>query len=93
MASCFAAYVRKMKALEIMPLLDYSTEELQDKTYETIKEVAKINSLRETINKPNIVSSTSYMPIDVDDNIFDHIGKNPYSEDFTDGTSNIFPFL
>ncbi len=41
MASCFCAYVRKQKSLEIMPLLKYSSEDLSKQLYSEITDAAK----------------------------------------------------
>lgn len=37
MATCFCAYVRKMKELEILPQLSFSAEDVQEQNFQNVK--------------------------------------------------------
>lgn len=44
MATCFCAYVRKMKELDILPLLSYGTTDVNKSNFEAIKGLMEATS-------------------------------------------------
>lgn len=44
MATCFCAYIRKMKELDILPLLNFTSEEVERQNTDTIKDLISITS-------------------------------------------------
>lgn len=51
MAASFCAYVRKMTTLEIMPLLSFSNEQIQQSFFNNVKSVADMMNIKLIINK------------------------------------------
>jgi len=62
MASCFCAYARKRKNLEIMPLLDYSSEDLASDFIQQISDSAKYSDPKTQIKIDNL--KEEYLHID-----------------------------
>ena len=60
MACCFTAYVRKMKELEIMPLLTYGNEQLADQKVDDFKTIAQLSSPKEFV-KNQIAREESFL--------------------------------
>lgn len=52
MASCFAAYVRSEKALEILPLIKFSNQEIQDNFMGNIKTIAGLSDPKAGLRRP-----------------------------------------
>lgn len=65
MAGAFCAYVRKMKHLEILPMLDYSNRQIQQNFFDTIKTAAQmmntkiINKTMESTFDPTLINITN----------------------------------
>jgi hypothetical protein len=58
MATCFCAYVRKLKNLEIMPLLEYSSEDLNKQFLEDISITAKYSDPKTKIKEDQLKESS-----------------------------------
>lgn len=51
MAACFTAYARKTKYLELMPMVDYTSNQLQNNILKDVKLVAEMSSQKQFLNK------------------------------------------
>ncbi len=49
MAACFCAYTRKRKAMDIMPKIQFSNQELQSQLLDTVKSAASVTNTKEFI--------------------------------------------
>ena len=57
MASCFCAYVRKMKELEILPLLSFNIGDANKNNFEAIKGLMEMTSPLTYAKKKNITET------------------------------------
>lgn len=71
MASCFCAYVRNKKALEILPLVQHSPEEVQKMRFSDMRNMFDISNPHKysSINPKQMLSSGQVMTLQQDDNL------------------------
>jgi len=51
MATCFCAYVRLKKSIEILPLIEFSSEQIQDKMMDEVKIISDLMNPKKNIRK------------------------------------------
>ena len=100
MATCFCAYVRKLKSLDIMPLLEYSTEDLNKQFLEDISITAKYSDpktkVKEDQMKEEMFINTDKNKVNLDDSIsilIPVVDDDMYSDNNNDSDSDFFGFF
>ncbi len=91
MAACFCAYARKRKNLEIMPLLDYSSEDLASNFLQEITDSAKYSDPKLKLKESKDNEYLNIRPNEFDDVssiLFPFVGDSTDSGNF--GESNFF---
>lgn len=86
MAACFCAYARKMKSLDIMPLINFSAKEIENQKLDMVKTISELSSPNEYA-KFKLAKEQMFMPVDYDDNLTDMYSMTE------DEVSSVFPFL
>lgn len=84
MASCFCAYTRKRRAMEILPQIQFSNVQLQQQVYNTVKTAASVASPKDYISFKDKLSSIIGADEDYSDQ-FDDEGFDPSFLPFFDG--------
>jgi len=64
MAACFCAYTRKMKTLEILPLLSYSNDEVQKEYLNTMENLIEMSSGKKFMQKKELEEELFIIPED-----------------------------
>ena len=82
MASCFCAYVRKMKELEILPLLTFNTGNANKNNFDAIKGLIEMTSPLTYAKKKNITENIlEFGNGDTDEIIEEEYGNTAFQEE------------
>lgn len=68
MAACFCAYTRKRRAMEIMPQIQFTNQQLQNQLFSTVKTAASVASTKDYIDFKNKFESGQVIGADDDYN-------------------------
>jgi hypothetical protein len=83
MATCFAAYARKMRAMEIMPLITMGRKKFTQQKFNTFKDFIDINVGDNTPDNPESISPYINAEAEIDQLIRTHDQREDISEYFS----------